>query len=223
MMTLPEYRTIPGRLFKSSLAQGRGYAATRAPGSLAWHDGLTHALNRQALERDLELMTRAGEDGAYLLMLDLDHFRQLNERRGDLVGDRVLVELTRLVGEALRREDRVYRVGGEEFAVLLPAPGVFAARKLAERVRFHVEAHLARCVNEKPWSITVSLGLAPVVSEAQLTLAAAALLLRAAKQRGRNQVCHEVSRPTCRPSERARLEAAEPWQPDSAESPGAAD
>jgi diguanylate cyclase (GGDEF)-like protein len=70
-----------------------------------------------------------------LLMLDLDHFKSINDRLGHPVGDQVLREVARVLLRAIRVGDSGYRYGGEEFAILLPEADVVAARAVAERIR----------------------------------------------------------------------------------------
>lgn len=148
---------------------------------LAFTDGLTGALNRRQFDLDLP----QADPASSLLLLDVDRFKQVNDVHGHAAGDRVLEALTGVVRRSVRPSDRVYRLGGEEFAVLLPdcPPGV--ARLVAERVRANVEARLAGLA-DVPGVITVSGGLVPVRGEAALSDADTQLY--AAKAAGRNRV-----------------------------------
>lgn len=111
---------------------------------LARHDPLTGTLTRRALideaEQELDRCRRHGRS-MVMLMLDLDHFKGINDGHGHLVGDRVLIDFVARVGEALRRSDKLGRYGGEEFVVLLPETGVQEARIVAERIRAKVQVH----------------------------------------------------------------------------------
>jgi diguanylate cyclase (GGDEF)-like protein len=111
--------------------------------SLAATDPLTGAGNRrQFIERIGAEIARAERSGAplSLLSLDLDHFKEINDSRGHLVGDEVLCEFVRKCLEAIRPYDSVARVGGEEFMVLLPGATLDTACAVGERLRSAIEA-----------------------------------------------------------------------------------
>ena len=101
-------------------------------------DPLTGLLNRRAFEeraaRELARARRTGESFAALL-IDVDHFTQINDRDGHAAGDEALVALAAELSDELREIDTVARIGGDEFAVLLPATGATGARATAERLR----------------------------------------------------------------------------------------
>jgi diguanylate cyclase (GGDEF)-like protein len=100
-------------------------------------DPLTGLLNRRAfgqrLGHELARARRTGEAFATLL-IDVDHFKQINDRHGHAAGDAALVDLAAVLGRELREVDSVARIGGDEFAILLPATGVTGARATAERL-----------------------------------------------------------------------------------------
>lgn len=106
--------------------------------NMAFHDPLTQALNRRAfthaVEQELQRMQRAS-GGAALLMLDVDHFKHINDHFGHDVGDQVLQTLVQTLQQQLREIDLLGRLGGEEFAVLLPLTDLDGAVQLAERLR----------------------------------------------------------------------------------------
>lgn len=109
---------------------------------LATHDSLTGALNRRALIEAcaLELARcRRNQQVMSVLLLDLDHFKTVNDTHGHLVGDRVLVDFAERVRSLLRLPDRFGRFGGEEFVVLLPETPLDKARVVAERIRSDIE------------------------------------------------------------------------------------
>jgi diguanylate cyclase (GGDEF)-like protein len=155
-------------------------------------DSLTGLGNRTALEeglcRELELFQRTGQPFA-LLILDIDHFKQVNDRHGHLMGDQVLVTVANTIARNLRRSDLLYRYGGEEFVALLPGGHDFEPCHVAERVRRRVEALPASSVAEIP-GVTLSSGCAVVrrgdCSESLLERADRALYK--AKHAGRNRV-----------------------------------
>lgn len=153
---------------------------------MATHDGLTGALNRRAVlsygEEEHERSVRYGQPFS-VMMIDLDHFKNVNDTHGHQHGDRVLTHFAESTLRALRRADRLGRYGGEEFLVLLPNTTADAAMPVAARIRAALAAgHLLDC--------QVSMGITdwqgPQDSlEAMLTRADAALYL--AKAQGRDQ------------------------------------
>ncbi|MBG0775744.1 MAG: sensor domain-containing diguanylate cyclase [Desulfovibrionaceae bacterium] len=157
-------------------------------------DGLTGLYNRahfdQRLCEELDRHRRLTGD-LTIMMMDLDHFKTINDTRGHLVGDQVLREVGRVILDTVRSTDYAARYGGEEFAVLLPHTGSRQGLTLAERLREAV-ADLRVGTEFGPQSVTASIGLA--TSTPSLPLEAAALLDRAdralyrAKDAGRNQV-----------------------------------
>ena len=126
-----------------------------------------------------------------LLMIDVDHFKKVNDTHGHPVGDEVLRHIARLMEATFRQIDVVARIGGEEFAVLLPSADVAVAQRAAERLRAAIEAQPAS-TDAGPVRCTVSIGIATMD---QVTPSVDALLKRAdealyaAKHGGRNQVC----------------------------------
>jgi diguanylate cyclase (GGDEF)-like protein len=126
-----------------------------------------------------------------LLMIDIDHFKSVNDRYGHPAGDRVLRDVARLLQEGVRTVDTVGRYGGEEFVAILPQTEMADARQLAERLRRAIEAHVVK-VPAGEIRVTVSIGVAkyPAVAIAtpdDLVRAADQALYRA-KEEGRNRV-----------------------------------
>ena len=161
---------------------------------LALTDALTGLANRRAFREALESeLARVGRHGrpASLLFLDLDHFKAVNDTHGHAVGDEVLEGFARVLTRACRRGDLAARIGGEEFAVLLPATGRVPASLVAERIRRVVEFHpLGRSV---PVRVTVSGGVVatedfPAPPAADELLRRADSALYRAKAEGRNRV-----------------------------------
>ncbi len=166
---------------------------------LARRDGLTTLPNRRAFEDALaELAARRqrfGEAGA-LLMIDIDHFKRINDAHGHAAGDDALRTVARALAAEVRLVDRVFRVGGEEFAVLLAGADAAAARTMAERLR---EAVAARQVAVKGGevAVTISIGVATMAGsdEPDALMGAADAALYRAKERGRNRVVVSGSDP----------------------------
>jgi len=161
----------------------------------ALQDPLTGLFNRryldQRLDQELQFAARHGTMVS-LLVLDIDHFKAVNDGYGHPVGDRLLLELASYICGCVRTEDVVARQGGEEFAIVLrqiDAPGALA---LAERLRTGIEAFpFVQGGNRIP--ITISIGIATVAGRKGLVrgplVDAADRELYRAKEQGRNRVC----------------------------------
>ena len=161
---------------------------------LAMLDPLTGAYNRgtfhEAAERELARARRAGQPLSMVLM-NIDHFRAINEKHGHVVGDEVLVQFADLVRDVLRKEDMLVRFGGEEFLVLLPdVPGPGAV-VVAGRLRRRISEATIQAAGQD-FNVTVSIGVSarldegPESVETLIDRASSALAL--AKERGRNRV-----------------------------------
>ncbi len=158
----------------------------------ARQDALTGVGNRAALNEtlatELSLATRHGNRFS-VLMLDVDHFKRINDSHGHAAGDEVLRAVAQRIAGLVRTTDAVFRYGGEEFAILLRNTDVTAAAILAERVRLAVECAPVRC-NDIEVNVTISSGLTGYTagSTAEQLLGTADEALYRAKQNGRNQV-----------------------------------
>jgi diguanylate cyclase (GGDEF)-like protein len=155
---------------------------------LSMVDPLTGLGNRRAFDRaiDIELArSRRGGLPLGLVVLDVDHFKRFNDTHGHPAGDRALAAVGACLAGIGRREDSACRIGGEEFALLLPGAGDAAAAEVAERVRRAVEA-----ISLPEGTVTVSLGVASTMGDtAPSTLVAEAdRRLYEAKRKGRNRV-----------------------------------
>jgi diguanylate cyclase (GGDEF)-like protein len=158
---------------------------------LATHDALTGAFNKRRFDEAFpaEVARAAQSKGTLTLVLfDIDFFKRINDGFGHPAGDAVLREVTRVVTACLDGGGLLARVGGEEFAVLLPV-GLAGGRYVAERVRTAIERH-SFTFGDKPIPVTVSLGVAeagPGETPAMLYARADALLYES-KHSGRNRV-----------------------------------
>ena len=163
----------------------------------ATHDGLTGTWNRSAildlLHREYELAARSGSTIG-VIMLDLDHFKRVNDTYGHLAGDQVLIEAARRMQQAVRSYDLVARYGGEEFLIVSPDCDREQIQVCAERIRSAMEEQPV-LTHGSTIAITVSAGtaiLAPRLNTEKDALAAADTALYRAKGAGRNQVvCFE--------------------------------
>ena len=162
---------------------------------LSLRDPLTGLANRRhfrsVLEREIDVVARSGES-ALLLMLDIDHFKKINDTHGHPAGDMVLQAVAKCLNTCVRPKDTVARYGGEEFAVVLPDCQVSYGRAVAERIREMIES---LCIAVTPIvniQITVSIGgaYAPewIRSTAVLWTDRADVELYRAKTEGRNRV-----------------------------------
>lgn len=187
---------MTSRLFKfiatltEELAQ-----ANQALKDLAERDPLTGIFNRRVFNERLALeIARCLRHGGSvsIALLDIDHFKQINDTYGHLAGDRILHSLGAAVEGALRQTDTLFRYGGEEFAILMPETPAQGASQAAERVRLAIETHRTRGDDGRSLPpVTASLGLAtyPVHGAgARSLLIAADLALYRAKAAGRNRV-----------------------------------
>ena len=159
---------------------------------MALTDTLTGVPNRRALDEDLgricHLANRHNENHS-LILVDLDHFKAVNDTHGHLIGDQVLRMSAAGLTRTLRNSDRVYRFGGEEFAVLLPHTDAPHAREAAERIRLALASLALDRLVGAPLCITASCGVATHLAgeSPEQWLARADEALYRAKQAGRNQ------------------------------------
>lgn len=153
-------------------------------------DGLTRLLNRryweEAVANEFAHCRRNGQRAA-LLMLDIDHFKAINDRHGHPTGDEVIRKLGTILRDTLRQQDVPGRYGGEEFGIVLPDTGAAGAEAIAERVRKRIEG---ATLSASGIRATVSIGIAELDAqdrEHSVWIAHADRALYAAKERGRNR------------------------------------
>ncbi|MET0417467.1 MAG: GGDEF domain-containing protein [Actinoplanes sp.] len=175
------------------LVLARMYWLVRAQRYAAITDGLTGLRSRRYFEQALQAeVSRAARSGAELsmLLLDIDHFKLVNDTYGHSSGDRVLVEVAQRLAGLVRSGDLVARYGGEEFAVLLPGAGPEQARDIAERMRAGIGGAPIAINEDRPNHVTVSVGVAgiPACATARDLVLSADRALYAAKNAGRDRV-----------------------------------
>jgi len=165
---------------------------------LATTDPLTGALNRRSFDnayaRELERAKRA-KNHLFVMLLDIDHFKQINDQYGHAVGDKALIQLVLTCKSTLRKTDVLARIGGEEFAILSPADDAAEAMTLAERLRENVMT-ITVAAAASVLSFTVSIGVAdayPGENTVTGVLARADQALYEAKRSGRNRVIRNLS------------------------------
>ncbi|MEA2190649.1 MAG: hypothetical protein QOI73_770, partial [Solirubrobacteraceae bacterium] len=162
---------------------------------LATHDPLTGLHNRSSfagqLETHADIVRRYGSEGA-LLLLDLDHFKYVNDTLGHQAGDQLIARAAKVLGSRLRDSDVLARLGGDEFAVLLPKAECAAALLVAEDLLAALRAERIAVPGTPGRSITASVGVAMFEADEALTgedvLVSADLAMYDAKEAGRNQV-----------------------------------
>ncbi len=172
--------------------------------ALSYKDGLTDVANRRRFDQVLAAAwetARLEAQPLSLLLVDIDYFKQFNDRHGHLAGDDSLKRIASLLTSSVRPGDLVARIGGEEFAVLMPRTDSLVARTVADRCRGAVlDERIAHGASEVSPYLTVSVGLRSIVPEPDQTprdfVEAVDRLLYQAKSQGRNRV---VARASSRP------------------------
>jgi len=169
-------------------------------------DSLTGLLNRKTFEdqlarilqcpaepetplpAQLERRCSEGEKKGWLAVIDVDHFKMVNDTFGHLYGDEVLILIANQLQASFRAQDRVFRFGGEEFVVLLRSTTLEHARRIIDRFRMNVESYQFPQVGK----VTVSVGFVSIspYDSPVVTLGHADQALYYAKTHGRNQACH---------------------------------
>jgi diguanylate cyclase (GGDEF)-like protein/PAS domain S-box-containing protein len=190
---------VPGDMAQGTIWTFEDVTTARAQREqLTWsasHDALTGLLNRAAFERLLETAVNgAAQQPFCALFIDLDHFKQVNDTAGHAAGDALLRDIARLLAAELRKTDVVARMGGDEFAVLLPACPPARALTLADALCSAVQQHALHWEGQR-FTVGASVGLVAVDDRRDGRFASAADVLRAAdvacyraKKRGRSRV-----------------------------------
>ncbi len=154
------------------------------------HPGDAEIRRGMGTELEIAIATSArGGTSLGLAVLDLDHFKQINDSFGHEAGDTVLVQFAELVRRSTRKGDRFFRLGGEEFALLLPGADTVALRRIAEQLRVAVENEM-RCGDRH---VTVSIGATVLAADESASdwLSRADAAMYRAKREGRNRVVVE--------------------------------
>ena len=180
---------------------------------LADHDPLTGLLNRRGLEAELERhvghVNRYGDRGA-LLVLDLDHFKTVNDALGHEAGDQLIVAVAGILKERLRESDTVARLGGDEFAILLPEADLRSAEEVAEQLVADIHGHAIISGGQVPRHVSASVGVTTFqqgLAGGEEVLVSADLAMYEAKEAGRGRFA--VNAPDR--SNRSRSEARLAW------------
>lgn len=189
-----EHRTPSGYIVGSRIDITERKRLENELKALATVDALTGLPNRRhfmgRLMEELERVQRRTTQQACVLMLDLDHFKAINDNHGHAAGDRMLRHFADLLREQLRMSDSCGRIGGEEFAIVLPGSGSEAARQFAERLRRQLE-ETPVMIEGQSVRVTVSIGITtirPSDSGPDAILMRADAALYRAKDEGRNRI-----------------------------------
>lgn len=162
----------------------------------AFRDPLTGAGNRVALDRTLSReieLTKRHQQNLSILMLDLDHFKLINDHYGHTIGDKVLKEVVGSITQCIRQTDMCFRYGGEEFLIMLSNAEGAGALRIAERIRMSI-GDLRFDSDKGPLQVTASIGCASLVSSdtVESFIHRADKALYKAKNSGRNRVICDV-------------------------------
>ena len=160
-------------------------------------DGLTGLMNRVEFEQNVARIMSISQDGHFLLFCDLDHFKAVNDAAGHAAGDKLLVDVGRIIQECVRNDDLTARLGGDEFAVFLKKCPQDRVRVITESIRNAISGYRLAWSTEY-YRVGVSIGAAPSTAvkdmESLFRLADAACY--AAKNAGRNQI-HIIDARAC--------------------------
>jgi len=190
---LDYHKEIIGIIVKSLGVAVSNYLNMKRLENDAAIDPMTDCYNRRAFDRmiqhNIHNAHRYNRDLS-VIMLDLDRFKSVNDLYGHPAGDKVLVEVARLILSAIRKSDYAVRYGGEEFVVVLPETRLAKALELAERLRRLIESSSVQVANGRQVSVTASFGVAALSehSDAESLFNEADTMLYRAKASGRNKV-----------------------------------
>ncbi len=179
----------PGQLLSAISSRANRYRDLK---KLTDRDSLTGLLNHtnilRNLEREMSVASRTNQPVAFA-MVDIDHFKSVNDTYGHVVGDQVIMRMTHLIRNRLRRVDYVGRYGGEEFAIVMPNTDTAAAKEVMDKLR-EATREMEHKADQGTFNVTFSCGIAtfpPYATVLDMTEAADAALYKA-KHAGRNQV-----------------------------------
>jgi len=160
---------------------------------LRYTDPLTGVMTRAIMEARLEEereRIRRNKQSCSVGMMDLDHFKKVNDTYGHQAGDKVLKAVAGYILNHLRRYDQVFRYGGEEFVLLLPNTKTAKAREVLDRLRQNINRHAIKISDDKNLNVSASFGIAELLADNSIktSIERADQALYAAKGAGRNQV-----------------------------------
>jgi diguanylate cyclase (GGDEF)-like protein len=198
---LPSKRDEPRELLLSFTDMETQHAREQALTTIAYTDPLTRLANRRAFfqQADAAFATASRyQRPLALLMLDLDHFKRVNDEHGHAAGDAVLVHVANCLRHSARHADVPARLGGEEFVVMLPETTLAEALETAERIRKTIEQGPPAEFEGRAIPVTASLGVAMMRSDSkgiEAIINEADMALYEAKEAGRNRVATAAPAP----------------------------
>src|SRR5690606_26873028 len=158
-------------------------------------DALTGLYNRRAFQRELDRYTRSGHGGGAVVVIDVDHFKDINDTLGHAAGDEVIVRVAGLLARRLRRTDLLGRLGGDEFAALLAGVTRWEAERVISDLLAVVREQSVIVEGGHPIGLTASAGIALFDADTPLTgeelLVSADIAMYDAKEGGRDR--HAIS------------------------------
>jgi diguanylate cyclase (GGDEF)-like protein len=180
------------------IEQSLSYLVYPIKNALLYHSALTSALldplsglnNRRSFEQDIEVAVSSAkryQQNLAMLVIDIDHFKKVNDEYGHATGDQVLRSVADVIKESSRRCDSCYRFGGEEFVVLLKNSGICGARLSAERIKHALSMQSCLHGNHEV-KVTVSIGISELTGDSEQLFNAADAALYLAKSNGRNRI-----------------------------------
>ncbi|MBN2526384.1 MAG: diguanylate cyclase [Deltaproteobacteria bacterium] len=185
-----EFRARVGNLLRLKQLQDSLHEKNRAMENLAYSDKLTSLYNRMYFDKILETeLTLAQQQGSSLglLLIDLDHFKKVNDTYGHPTGDEVLKEVALCISNTIRSADIACRYGGEELVVLLPGASAAISVTVAERIRERCESTGFTATNLHQ-TLSIGVSVYPATSTAESLVLDADKCLYVAKEKGRNSV-----------------------------------
>ncbi len=166
---------------------------------LVYLDDITGLYNQRKLHKDLDEAInnfRSYDAPFYILFLDVDHFKKINDKHGHLTGTKVLLHMADLFKEVLRESDLIYRYGGDEFVIIVPNIALQTAMKIGRRILNTVKSRnfeIFNNNNEESFKVSISIGVAGFPNDAKTKgdiLHIADKMMYKAKGHGRGQVCY---------------------------------
>jgi len=153
-------------------------------------DSLTKSYNRRFFDQsynEVQQVFSSKKTPYSIAVIDIDHFKKVNDQHGHSIGDQVLIEIASVIKKEIRSNDIFFRIGGEEFSILLVDTTLVEATKIVERIRSSVENYVVKFDENKELKITVSIGIAESQKDID-SMEAADEALYQAKEMGRNRV-----------------------------------
>jgi diguanylate cyclase (GGDEF)-like protein len=175
---------------------------------LATTDGLTKLYNSRSFYSQLELEVdryNRYKHPLSLLLLDIDNFKEFNDKFGHLEGDKVLVRFSQIIKSCLRTNDSAYRYGGEEFTVILPETNGDEAKTVAQRIRSSLETEKFKPIPDRNAKITISIGVTQYFPKEELSafIRRADKAMYLSKKNGRNRVSVLLAEPPVKSKRKA--------------------